>query len=63
MVVWFSPNMGLNFGHWDYFLDSPGLGFEGWYPSRFWFRDKWKCRDFSCELFFRTVLGPSFKTS
>ena len=26
-------------GHWDYFSNSPGLGFKGQYPSRFWFRD------------------------
>ena len=47
--------------HWDYFSDSPGLGFEGRYSSRFWFRDNWKCRHFCCELFFGTVFGPSFR--
>ena len=63
MAVWFNPNTRLNFGHWDYFSDNPGLGFEGRYSGQFWFQDGWKCRDFCYELFFGTIFGPSFRTA
>ena len=36
--------MGLNGGNLgDCFSDSPGSGFEGWYPNRFWFGTDGKC--------------------